>query len=447
MSTTTDRPNAADPTNGLARDAEIREIGALAETHAMQDKLPEWIAKGTALEGKDGVRAQIAATLKERLDAGPQTRPRVALTEKEQRKYSYARAIVSALDGTPSYERDLHEDIAKKLPTGYKPQGGFFLPTTIAYEMDGTRYEELTRQRGIRAAGLDSGTSTKGAELKYTQYGGFIDMLRNRARVLQAGARMLQGLDGPVTFTKQNGAGTFAWVGENPGSDVAESNLLLTTVSLSAKTGQSTTSYSRQLLRQAVEDVEALVRDDLAMIHALGIDAGALFGSGSSNQPTGIYNQSGVGVVALGTNGAAPTYANLINQQVQVAQANAAALGEGAYITTPGMKGTLQTTTKLANSIAQAIWSDNDTIANKAAFETNQVQSNLTKGTGSNLHAVYYGIWQQLLIGEWGAMEILVDPLRLKKQGMIEVTSFQMIDIAVRYAAAFSLIKDAISSF
>jgi HK97 family phage major capsid protein len=319
------------------------------------------------------------------------------------------------------------------LPQGYQSQNSahsLYMPTTI------------------RAAGLDSGTATKGAELKFVQYGGFIDMLRNKARVIQAGATMLSGLSGPVTFTKQNGAGTFSWLAENGGADAAESNLLLTTVTLTPKTGQSTTSFSRQLLRQAVEDIEQIVRNDLAAIHAIGVDLASLSGTGAGNQPTGVKNTSGVGVVALGTNGLAPTYASVINQQVQIGQANADEdIGAGAYITTPGLKGTLQTTQKFATTNGDPIWNDQDIIAGRKGFSTNQVESNLTKGSGTNLHAMYYGIWQQLLIGEWGVMEILTDPLRLKKQGMIEVTSFQMIDIAVRYAGAFSKIVDAISTF
>lgn len=424
-------------------DAEVREISTLAASHAVGEHLSKWIEQGTRLEGPDGVRAQIGAVLRDRLAKGPQTRTHaVALTDKEERQFSYARAIQSAADGSNCFERDVSQELEKHLPKEYHAQGGqhsLFVPTSIRTPMDGQKFQ---------ATGLDSATSTKGTELKFVQYGGFIDLLRNKARVLQAGARMLSGLTGPVTFVKQNGAGTFSWVSENGGADVSDSNLLLTTVTLSAKTGQSTTSFSRQLLRQAVEDIESIVRNDLAAIHAIGVDAAALYGSGSSGQPTGVFNTSGVGVVALGTNGAAPTYPNVINQIVQIGQANADEdLGAGAFITTPGMKGTLQTTTKLSNNIAEAIWSDDDTVAGKKGYSTNQVQSNLSKGTGSNLHAIYYGIWQQLLIGEWGAMELVVDPYRLKKQGMIEVTSFEMIDIAVRYAGAFSLIKDAISSF
>jgi hypothetical protein len=52
-----------------------------------------------------------------------------------------------------------------------------------------------------------------------------------------------------------------------------------------------------------------------------------------------------------------------------------------------------------------------------------------------------------LYIGEWGALELIVDPYRLKKQGMIEVTSFQMVDVMVRRPTAFAVCKQFLSSY
>ena len=37
----------------------------------------------------------------------------------------------------------------------------------------------------------------------------------------------------------------------------------------------------------------------------------------------------------------------------------------------------------------------------------------------------------------------LVDPYTLKKQGMVEVTSFQMCDVGVRHPSSFAAIQDA----
>lgn len=424
--------------------SEAQEIAQLAETHAMQDQLPKWIGRGLT---KQQVVMEINRELQDRLKKGPQVTA-VQLSDKEEREYSYVRAINAAMDGKPCFEREIHDQLFSDLPQGYKSKSGFLVLTNLRrFHPDAGR---PVRNGGYgltplqQRAGLDSITATKGQELKFTEYGGFIDMLRNKARVLQAGATFMGGLKGPTTFVKQNGAGTFSWQTENPGADAAESNLTLTTVTLIPKTGISTTSYSRQLLRVGVEDVELMVRNDLAAIHALGIDAGALFGSGAAGQPQGLFTAAGVAIVALGVNGAAPTYVACVQLTIEPKKANAD-LGAMAVITTPGIEGTLKTTQQFAGTNGVPVWV-NDRVADVPAFSSNQVQANLTKGTGTNLHAAYAGVWSQLVIGEWGAMEFLVDELRLKKQGMIEVTTFQMIDVAIRHAGAFAVIKDAISS-
>jgi hypothetical protein len=50
-----------------------------------------------------------------------------------------------------------------------------------------------------------------------------------------------------------------------------------------------------------------------------------------------------------------------------------------------------------------------------------------------------------LVIGEWGLIEIVVDPYKLT-QGMIEVTSFQIADLALQTPSAFGVIADAKTS-
>jgi hypothetical protein len=47
--------------------------------------------------------------------------------------------------------------------------------------------------------------------------------------------QILGGLQGPVAFPNQTAAGTATWVTENPGSDVADSNLLLSQITLNAE--------------------------------------------------------------------------------------------------------------------------------------------------------------------------------------------------------------------
>jgi HK97 family phage major capsid protein len=278
-------------------------------------------------------------------------------------------------------------------------------------------------------AGLAAKTTNAGKELVFTEYGSFIEMLRNRAMVIALGATVLPGLQGNVGFPRQIGAGTLVWGVENPGVDVAESNLTLDQVVLSPKTAQSTTSYSRQLLAQSAIDVDGLVMDDLAAINALGIDKAAI--DGVAPAPTGIYTANGVNSVAFG---GTVTFDHLVQMETEVAADNAD-VGTMAYLATPSARGKAKVTPELIGTgFSQPIWRDG-TVNGYRAEVTNQLAKNL--GVGTNEHGIVFGVWSQLMIGEWGVLEIITDPYAKKKQGMIELTSFLLADVQLRHGESF----------
>ena len=403
------------------------------------------LAREFALTGKseEDLKTKIQETRSQWTAKVPMAMPR--LSEKEKRSYSISRAILADASirdrevraDTQCMELDISQDIEKRMDVpGYKPKGGFFVPTGMALRglqpADDAGRADFMRfiEKMFTRAGLDTLTDTKGQELVFTEAGSFIDLLRKKAMVAQLGATVLPGLQGNVAFPKQIGAGTFTWVGENPGSDVADSNLTLDQVALSPKTGMTSTSYSRQLLRQGVIDVDGLVMNDIVKITALGIDLAALHGLGSSNQPRGIYNTTGVGSVAFG---GAITFAKVVDMETAIAAADAE-LGTMAYLTTPNVRGTAKKTLEAAASGSKMIW-QNGEMNGYRAEATNQISKTL--GTGSD-HGIVFGVWSELMLGEWGSMEVITDPYALKKQGMIEVTNFVMVDVAPRYPEAFA---------
>jgi hypothetical protein len=98
-----------------------------------------------------------------------------------------------------------------------------------------------------------------------------------------------------------------------------------------------------------------------------------------------------------------------------------------------------------AVTVASApIWEKGDEIDGRMARQSNQVPSTLTKGTSSgDCHAFIYGVFSTLINGMWGSgFELIVDPYRLKKQGLIELTTFVLTDWANRYPVAFAAAKD-----
>ena len=349
----------------------------------------------------------------------------VKLNEREVKQYSYVRAIAAAIaraegQSVSGIEAELSQELERQLPANAKRHGGIYVPMRLQAE---------------RAAISEAlwNTSTKGSSTVFTEAGEFIDLLRNQTVAIELGARLMAGLSSPVSFPKQTGAATAYWMPENDGTNVTASNATLGSVSLTPKTLQATTAFSRQLMAQSSIDVEQFVRNDLAAQHALAWDQAVLHGTGSSNQPTGIYAAGSVNSIAMG---GTPTYGKLIDMVTEVLKDNAL-MGNLAFATTPGMAGKLAQTVIAASTDSRMIWTgplNDGQLVGYRAVATNQVLATL--GSGSD-HGVIFGDFSSVMIGTWGALEIVVDPYALKKQGMVEVTSFQLADIALRHPQSF----------
>ena len=346
---------------------------------------------------------------------------------KETGAYSIVRAIRAAATGDWSeaeLERKASIEVAKRL--GRSPQG-FFVPSDVQ-----------TEKRVV----FDSigGRPTIATELLAQN---FIDLLRNRMMVRAAGATVMSGLVGDVAIPRQTGGATAFWVAEGGAPTVTRQTV--DQVALNPKTIGAFTDISRRLLAQASLDVENFVRTDLATVLALAIDFAALHGVGASNQPRGIANTAGIGVVIGGANGLAPNWGHIVGLETEVAIDNAD-VGNLSYMTNPRVRGRLKTTSK-AGTEALMVWGENaEPLNGYRAFVTSQVRSDLTRGTGTNLSAIFFGNWADLIIGHWGTLDILVDPYTGGTSGTVRVIALQDVDVAVRQPMSFAAMLDAITA-
>lgn len=300
---------------------------------------------------------------------------------------------------------------------------------------------------------LDTGTSGSGGGYVIPQeyVAEIIELLRAKTTVIQAGATVLEGLNGsPVRIPKQTGAGTVYWVGQN--STVTASDATFGEVQLTPKTMAMRTQFSNLLNILSNPAIETLIRNDFAKQAALELDRVALRGSGSSNQPTGIVNISGIGSYAIGTNGGDYTRQDALKHMGVVDDANALD-GKLGFITNPKVRRVLmneriaqysgQTSgayTMLPISLEQL-----KNMLGYDMFTSTQIPVNLTKGTSSDCAEVYFGNWQELIIGMWGAMEILATNVggNAWTQNAIEVRLVQNVDIQVRHKESFAVCADA----
>ena len=132
-------------------------------------------------------------------------------------------------------------------------------------------------------------------------------------------------------------------------------------------------SYSRQLLLQGLPDVEMTLTGDLRQQLGTKLDEVAIEGGGT-NEPTGIMQTSGVGSVALGTNGAAPDLAMLANLIKEIGVDNALA-GRLAYLTNSKVVSKLRQTAKVSSTDSVMLINEVMSIFGYNVIESNNVRA------------------------------------------------------------------------
>ena len=295
-----------------------------------------------------------------------------------------------------------------------------------------------------------AGTATAGGNLIQTDLlaDNFIDALRNRTVVGELGATFLPGLQGDVAIPKRTGDNSVTWFGADNSDAISESTGTIGQVTMSPKTVGAFTKFSHLMRLQSTPEIEQVIRSGFVSIIANAIDEAALNGSGSSSQPTGVLQTSGIGSVAGGTNGLAPSLDHIIDLKKAVAIDNADA-ANGAYVTNAKVEAALS---KLKDGNSAYHLSPyageigKQQLASRRFEVTNAIPSNLSKGSGSNLSAILYGNFKDLYIGMWGSTEILVDPYSDFSKGTTGVRVIQSLDINVAHPESFAAMKDAIAS-
>ena len=416
--------------------ARVRDIMAIGERQKLPDLARQFVDNGKTV---DEFRAVVLDEMEKRGQVAPvQTTAEVGLTKEETRSFSLMRAINALANPNDrnafeaaKFEFEVSRAVADKLKRS--PQG-FFIPMEV-------------QQRDLLKGTASAGGNTVATNLLA---GSFIDMLRNKMMVNRMGATVLTGLTGDVAIPSQSGGATAYWVAENVA--VTESEQTFGQVALTPKTVGGFTDISRKLLLQSSVDVEGLITRDLATILALEIDRAALHGSNSAGQPKGIAATAGIGSVAGGATGAAPTYANMISLWKEVAVDNAD-IGSLGFLTNSKVIGKLMSTQKVptyGNDFVVNQFPDANGFTSVAGVRcgvSNQVSSTLDKSTSTGIcSAIFYGNWNDLLIGQWGGLDVLVDPYTGGAAGTVRVRVLQDVDIAVRHAESFAAMLDALTT-
>lgn len=384
----------------------IASINKLGERHNLSDLAGELISGGQSV---DEARAAVLEKIGTQPVEHSITANDIGLSDKETRSFSFVKALNylsnqgdAQARRDAAFEIEVGEAAAKRYE---RSSNGIVIPNEV-----------LRRD-------LVVGTPTAGGDLvdDVLLAGSFIELLRNRLSIAQAGATMLTGLQGNVSIPRQTSAASAYWVGENAAP--TESQQAIDQVNMTPKTVGAYVDYSRRLLLQSSVDVEGMVRNDLARVIALEIDRAAIYGTGSSNQPQGLTNVSGIGAQSLTGVG---TFEELIGMETDVATANADA-GALRYIVNAATRGGLKFAKKDSGS-GEFVYADNE-INGYPVILSNQLANN----------DVLFGDFSMFCMGMWSGLDLTVDPYAGATAGTVRVIALQDVDFAVKQPGAFCL--------
>ena len=399
----------AEATRAAAKDT--AEMYRLAAKHNKRDLADKAVSEGRSLEEFRGELLDVIG------NAPLDTPNEIGLAPKEARQFSLLRAIRAHANPTDRSAQkaaafELEAAAAASDAMGVEAQG-IMIPADVLRSWK-VRDMNTTNDAGIIADDFRGGD--------------FIDVLRNASSVMQAGATMLTGLSGNVKIPKKTAASSAGWISSEGGAS-GESEPTVGQVTMAPKVLGAHTDITRLMMQQSSLDVEALVRNDLTASIALAIDLGALAGSGSSGQPTGVKNTSGINT-PTDFAAANPTFAEVVAMETAVAEDNALQ-GNLAYILPASMYGALKTTAKDAGS-GQFVVAPDGSMNGYNAIVSNQV-------TAGDL---YFGNFADLLIGMYGGLDIVVDPYTASSSGTVRIVALQTVDVAVRHAVSFAFNND-----
>lgn len=400
-----------------AKAEEVRGIQNSPENaEALKKGIEELKALMRELEQAEAVEAAAQQAADRELDR----RQRVA-----GRPFSLVRYIAGIVAGNlEGIEREVDEMGAKEYERLGLVRQGHVIPSAYLRAASGQNY----------TTAADGGNLTEEGERRY------LDILKDKLVVAGLGATVLTDLVGTFTAISSS-AVQAAWEGEADKNELKK--VTYSKLTMTPHRSSVSVATTKDLLRQTSFDVEADLLNKITDAHADLLEKAAINGSGSDGEPTGILNTTGIGSVAMGTNGGAIDWKHIVALETEVNSKNANR-GRMAYLSNAKVNGALKVTEMATGTARFLLSNEAPKTLNGYPFDwTNLVPSGLTKGTAaSKCSALIFGNFQDLYIGQWGGIDIVVDPYTGARNGEIYLTLNAWNDVKVVEPKSFAAIVD-----
>lgn len=294
---------------------------------------------------------------------------------------------------------------------------------------------------------MTAATDADGGFLIPTEKIDWFDALFAYSVLDKLGIQKLTGLSANTDIPGFSSAVVSGWANGETGTQSPDDPTVVNRA-LRPKLLYGATNISKRLAIQTNRSVDQMIMMDIMASMAQTLQAAVINGSGSSGQPTGILNTSGIQSVAMGTNGAALSFAKALELWAAIAQANSN-MDNFKWLTNPLVHGkALQTSTDTGSGAMIVTYNNNfggspNAIANYPLFSTSSVPSTLTKGSsGAVCSALIGGDFSQVVVGQFGGVELIVDNISQARSGFTALTINQFVDVVVKQPAALGAIVD-----
>lgn len=247
-----------------------------------------------------------------------------------------------------------------------------------------------------------------------TEFTNILEPLRAKNVLVEAGAKYLTNLVGDVQVPIMS-ATNVGWAGEV--SDAASGDPSFSHVTLQPKRLTAYIDLSKQFIAQDSLAAEALIREDLVKAINSKLEATILgSASGDTTQPQGMFNAISATSVA--------SFADVCDKEADIEDANVN--GDCVYVMSNKAKAAFRNMAKSTKSTQLVM--ENGEIDGTKAINTSHVEGK----------KYIYGDFSNLAIGQWGAIDLTVDPYTLARSGQIRLVVNAYFDAKILRPSAFT---------
>lgn len=322
-----------------------------------------------------------------------------------------AKAIRSVLSGESSDEVEALMDAGKQAMT----EAG----------LTSTR-GNLTIPMEFRGDFVSAKVAGDGTELITEDLLGILQPIRDNLVMVKAGSTFLTGLKGNIGIPSYSGS-TVDWAGETEAAKNGKG--AFKKIELSPKRLTAYMDISKQFLAQDSMSTDAMLTSDLARAIAIKLQR-TILGKDAHDEkrPDGFFT----GTPQFAINGVA-TFANLVAMESEV-PVDEALVNNLAYLTSVKGAGILKSTLRAAN-VAEGFILEKGQANGYNVYATSGMASGLQDAADEE--GIIFGNWADYVIGQWGALDITVDPYTKAADGEVRLVINAFFDAKARRPESF----------